>query len=86
MTGRELIDAIEAAVGRTLNVRHMSWWTLKTIGQLMALGRELAELEYLWTVPHRIDGTKLRAAIGDVPHTAFKKAIAMALRDLGYRT
>ena len=86
VTGREMIDAIEAATSNQANVRHMSWWTLKTIGQLMALGRELAELEYLWKVPHRIDGAKLEAVIGTIPHTPFKKAIAMALRDLGYRT
>ena len=85
VTGRELIDAIEGATGNRTNVRHMSWWTLKTIGQLMALGRELAELEYLWKVPHRIDGEKLKAAIGDVPHTPFRKAVAMSLRELGYR-
>ena len=65
VTGREMIDTIEAATGIKPNVRHMSWWTLKTIGQLMALGRELSELEYLWTVPHRIDGTKLKATIGE---------------------
>ena len=86
ITGREMIDAIEAATGNKTNVRHMTWWTLKTIGQLMALGRELAELEYLWTVPHRIDGAKLTAAIGKVPHTPLHRAIAQALRELGYRT
>jgi len=85
VTGREMIDAIEAAMRNKANVRHMSWWTLKTIGRLMALGRELAELEYLWKVPHRIDGTKLKATIGDVPQTPFHKAIAMSLRELGFR-
>lgn len=86
VTGRQMIAAIETATRMKPNVRHMSWWTLKTIGQLMALGRELAELEYLWSVPHRIDGSKLKATLGKVPHTPFNKAIAMALRDLGYRT
>jgi nucleoside-diphosphate-sugar epimerase len=86
VTGREMIDAIEAATRSKANIRQMSWWTLKTIGRLMAIGRELAELEYLWKVPHRIDGTKLEAAIGEVPHTPFNKAIAMSLRELGYRT
>ena len=86
ITGRQLIDAIEAATGNKANVRHMSWGVLKTIGRLMALGRELAELDYLWKVPHRIDGTKLTAAIGDVPHTPLHRAIAKSLRELGYHT
>jgi nucleoside-diphosphate-sugar epimerase len=86
VTGLEMIAAIEAATRNKVNVRHMTWWTLRTIGQLMKLGRELSELEYLWQVPHRIDGSKLEAAIGKIPHTPFHKAVAMALRDLGYRT
>jgi nucleoside-diphosphate-sugar epimerase len=85
VTGREMIAAIETATGNTFNVRHIHWWTLKTFGRLMAVGRELAEFDYLWKMPHRIDGTKLNAAIGDVPHTPFDKAIAMSLRELGYR-
>ena len=48
------------------NVRPMSWWMLKTFGQLLAIGRELSELEYLWRVPHGISGDKLKAAIGEV--------------------
>jgi nucleoside-diphosphate-sugar epimerase len=85
VTGREMIAAIEEAAGTRYNVRHMSWWMVKTFGRLMAVGRELAEFDYLWTTPHRIDGSKLTAAIGDIPHTPFKKAVAMSLRELGYR-
>lgn len=85
MTGRQLIDAIEHVTRNTFNVRHMSWWMLKTVGRLTAVGRELAEFDYLWKVPHRIDGSKLKVAIGDIPHTPLDKAIALSLRELGYR-
>jgi nucleoside-diphosphate-sugar epimerase len=84
ITGAELIGAIEAVTNATFNVRKMSWWMLKTFGQLLAMGRELSELEYLWRVPHRIDGEKLKAAIGDVPHTPLKDAVAASLRELGH--
>ena len=63
----------------------MSWWMLKTFGQLLAMGRELSELEYLWRVPHAISGDKLKSAIGEIPHTPLTKAIAESLRELGYR-
>jgi len=85
MTGSQLIATIESVTNGKFNVRPMSWWLLKSIGQLTALGRELAELEYLWRVPHRVSGEKLKAAIGDIPHTPLPDAIAAALRDLGYR-
>jgi hypothetical protein len=67
------------------SVRPMSWWFLKTFGQALKLGRELAELEYLWRVPHRISGEKLKAAIGEVPHTPLREAVTASLRELGYR-
>ncbi len=85
VTGGELIAAIEAVTGAKFNVRPMSWWFLKTFGRMLALGRELAELEYLWRVPHRIDGDKLAAAIGPVPHTPLAQAVAASLRALGYK-
>ncbi len=84
-TGRQLIATIEAVTNSTFTLRPMSWWFLKTVGQLMALGRELSELEYLWRVPHRISGDKLKAAIGEVPHTPLPQAIAASLRTLGYK-
>lgn len=84
LTGRQLVAEIEAATGGTFNVRQMSWWMLKTFGQVLAMGRELAELEFLWTTPHRISGDRLADAIGDVPHTPLRRAVASSLRELGH--
>jgi len=85
-TGTQLINTIEAVTKEKFNVRLMSWWMLKTFGRLMALGRELSELEYLWHVPHRISGEKLKATLGSIPETLLPKAIAASLRELGYRS
>ena len=85
VTGSQFIATIENVTNSKFTIRTMSWWFLKTIGQLMALGRELSELEYLWQVPHRISGDKLKAAIGDIPHTPLPKAIAASLRAVGYQ-
>jgi nucleoside-diphosphate-sugar epimerase len=83
LTGHQLIAAIESVTKSKSNVRPMSWWMIKTFGQLLAIGRELAELEYLWRVPHSISGDKLKAAIGDVPHAALPDAVAASLRAMG---
>jgi len=85
VTGQEFIVTIESVTKSKFTLRPMSWWMLKTIGQLLAMGRELSELEYLWRVPHRISGDKLKAAIGDVPHTPLPEAIAASLRAIGYK-
>jgi nucleoside-diphosphate-sugar epimerase len=79
ITGRELGDAISGALKRDVELKRMTWWFVRTFGRILALGRELAEIAYLWEVPHRIAGEKLRAAIGEVPHTPLDQAIAHAL-------
>ncbi|MBM3528555.1 MAG: NAD-dependent epimerase/dehydratase family protein [Alphaproteobacteria bacterium] len=85
VTGREMIAAIEAITRATYNVSRMRWWMIKSFGQIFRMGRALGELEYLWRVPHRLSGDKLKAALGDVPHTPFDKAVRTSLRVLGYR-
>jgi nucleoside-diphosphate-sugar epimerase len=85
VTGRALIDAIAKAIGRDsrdLRVRQMQWWMIKALSPFFALPRELSELDYLWKVPHRIAGDKLKATIGDVPCTLLDTAVKRALREL----
>jgi hypothetical protein len=48
----------------------------------MPLPHELGELRYFWNEPHRINGDKLKAAIGDVPHTPLDVAATRAIQDL----
>ena len=83
ITGAELVKTIEAVTGKTYNVRRMSWWMIKTVGQLNAVGREIGELEYLWRVPHRISGDKLKALLGnELQHTPLQRAVGTSLRAL----
>src|SRR5215468_1432397 len=85
VTGRMLVDAIAQASGRNsrdLRVRQMQWWMIKALSPFFALPRELSELDYLWKVPHRIAGEKLKATIGDVPHMPLDAAVKRALREL----
>jgi len=89
ITGRTLVDAIATASGRNnrdLKVRQMQWWLIKVLSPFFALPRELSELDYLWKVPHRIAGDKLKAMIGDAPHTPLETAIKRALRELASTT
>jgi nucleoside-diphosphate-sugar epimerase len=83
VSGQEFISAIAKASGRALKVGHINWWMMRTIGSIWKMGRELSEIGYLWQVPHRIDGSKLAAVIGDVPHTPLNTAVARSLRELG---
>jgi nucleoside-diphosphate-sugar epimerase len=82
VTGHELAAAIAQAAGHAVGIERMRWWLLRSVGQLMPMGRELAELEYLWRVPHRISGEALSALIGEIPHTPLADAVAASLRKL----
>src|SRR6266536_3893420 len=69
VTGREFTSAIAAATGSKLQVDRMTWWLIHALQPIVPLSRELSEIAYLWNEPHRIDGGKLEAAIGDIPRT-----------------
>jgi nucleoside-diphosphate-sugar epimerase len=83
ITGRELTTAIARAARSKLQVKGMSWWLIHALRPIVPLCRELSEISYLWSEPHRIDGTKLASLIGAVPHTPLDVAVARALDDLG---
>jgi hypothetical protein len=44
--------------------------------------RELVEMEYLWRVPHALDGSDLQRQIGELPATPLVDALTQALRAL----
>jgi nucleoside-diphosphate-sugar epimerase len=83
VTGREFTTAIARAAGGKLKVQPMTWWLVHALRPFLPLCRELSETAYLWNEPHRIEGSKLTAAIGEVPRTALDVAVARALRHLG---
>jgi nucleoside-diphosphate-sugar epimerase len=82
VTGAEFARAIKRAIRRDLSVSGMPWWLLRLLGPVVPTFRELAEMSYLWEVPHHIDGSKLTSAIGTVPRTPFETAIYQALDEL----
>jgi hypothetical protein len=55
------------------------------MGVVVPVFRELSDISYLWSTPHAIDGTRLAAIIGDMPHTPLDQAIAAALTALGFK-
>jgi len=82
VTGREFTSAIASATHSKLQVDRMTWWLIHALWPIVPLCRELSEIAYLWNEPHRIEGGKLKAAIGDIPRTPLDVAVARALEDL----
>ena len=66
-----------------LEVKRMTWWLIHALRPIVPLCRELSEVAYFWNERHRIDGSKLQAAIGEFARTPLDLAVARALEDLG---
>jgi nucleoside-diphosphate-sugar epimerase len=82
VTGREFTTEIARATSRKLAVKPMTWWLIHALRPIIPLCRELSEIAYLWDQPHRIDGSKLKSALGDINQTRLDIAVARALAEL----
>ena len=90
LTGAELLEALQRVASRLGLAPARGWrrgslpWPLiRLVGLAVPLWRELAEMAYLWRVPHRLDGTALRTAVGPLPATALETALTDSLLALG---
>ena len=82
VTGAQLHEAMEAAVGRPLRRAAMPWGLMRLLSPLVPTWREVLTMRYLWQRPHRLDDGSLRALIGEPPHTPLRDAVAQAWHDL----
>jgi nucleoside-diphosphate-sugar epimerase len=90
LTGAQLLSALEraaAALGLApaRGFRHgsMPWGVIRLGGLVVPMWREIAEMAYLWRVPHALDGAALAAAVGALPATPIDDALRAALLDIG---
>ncbi len=91
LTGAQLLAqteqaaaAIGAAPSRGWQRGRLPWPLIRAGGLVVPMWRELAEMRYLWSRPHALDGTRLRALVGDQPATPMSQSLAASLRVLGF--
>ena len=80
LNGRELIVQVEKIAGRKLKVKSMPWGMVRVLALVMPSMWEVAEMSYLWRVPHAIDGTKLVAVLPEMKTTPLEMALTHALQ------
>lgn len=82
--GRQMIEAIKRAVGRSdLPVLQLRWRLMALASPFIPLFRELREVKYLWDEPVRMTNARLRDAIGAEPLTPLDEAVRATLVGLG---
>lgn len=91
LTGAELLDLVQAAAAdigaapaRGWRRGGMPWPIIRAMGLFVPMMRAIAEMSYLWRVPHALDGARLAARVGALPQTPPRLAMRQALLDLGF--
>jgi nucleoside-diphosphate-sugar epimerase len=80
----EMARSVRRVTGRPdLPVKGFPWWLVVALAPMVRIFGEMAEMGYLWREPMALDDGKLRAFLGQVPHTPLDEAVAASLRGLG---
>jgi hypothetical protein len=69
--------------GDNLYYKRLPWAMIRLGGLFVPTWAALAEMRYLWDVPHALANDKLITLIGAEPHTPMDMAAQAALADLG---
>ena len=78
---RELARLAEKAAGRPMRVRRMAWLPIYAAVPVWKVARHLLEMRYLWSLPHRLDGTRLDQYLPTFRATDPAVAMASVLQD-----
>jgi nucleoside-diphosphate-sugar epimerase len=87
VTGTQMLAALERAAAslglapaRGFRRGGLPWRMLKLAGLVLPMWREIAEMTYLWQVPHALDGATLERTVGRLPTTPLDSALAASLQ------
>jgi nucleoside-diphosphate-sugar epimerase len=85
--GTQMADAIRRVVtrrvGRTPKLRAFPWWLLMLASPIVTTFREMREMRYLWREPVCMNNARLKAVLGDEPHTPLDQAVEATLDGIG---
>jgi len=85
--GKQMAEAILRATQRRgsapPSLRAFPWWLVTLASPFVVTLRELREMRYLWRQPVRMNNARLKAVLGDEPHTPLDEAVEATLLGLG---
>jgi len=90
VTGTELLESMARSARRQglllpnvpLRRRSLPWPLLQMAGLVVPMLREVAEMRYLWSLPHCLSGERLEQLIGRLPLTPLDEAMDQTLKTL----
>jgi len=91
LTGDELLDGIAQAAhdlgldpAKPWSRAGMPWGVIRVGALVVPMWRELAEMAYLWSVPHALAGDAIQRTVSPMPATPLATALRAALLGLGF--
>lgn len=81
--GEAIRRVVQRRTGMAPRLAAFPWWLLTLASPFVTTFREMQEMRYLWQVPLRMDNARLRAVLGDEPHTPLDEAVEAALVGMG---
>lgn len=82
--GIHMAKAIARVAGNeNMKIKKLPWGLIRMVAPFMTMLRELLEMRYLWLETVELDNTKLKAFLGEEPHTSLDIALTQALEGMG---
>ena len=84
LDGHAMLAAMRRASGNdAIKAGRFPWWLARLASPFHETMRELCKMRYLWREPVQLDGRKLEAFLGEVPHTPIDDAVRAGLIGAG---
>lgn len=80
-TLHDLAREIAVALGRPVRIVPFPWWAMRLAAPVWTLARELLEMRYLWSLPHRLDGAELARRLPGFEPTPLQVVMRAGLPD-----
>ncbi|WP_342076560.1 NAD-dependent epimerase/dehydratase family protein [Yoonia sp. SS1-5] len=78
-TMTELHTRVQTHVTRRLRLSRFPWWLMTILSPFWELAREMREMRYLYTMPHRIGDAKFRRLLPDFTPTPMDEVMLCGL-------
>jgi nucleoside-diphosphate-sugar epimerase len=81
-TVRRFAEMVFVAAGQKMRLRAANKFILNVLGIFNPMMREIAEMNYLWTTPVKLDDSRLRQLLPNLQKTSYEEGIRITLQEM----
>lgn len=86
ITGTDMARMLNTVTGRDIRLKRMSWAPIRMLSPVWPMGRCLAEMRYLWSMPHSLDNARFDTLLPGFEPTPVLEALAQSVQGAGFTT